>query len=340
MNVLEARNVEHAFHSGMFLLRDHGHLRPSRNGDVLVMDGPVTTTYHRPRERVLLNAARDANPFFHLMESLWMMAGRNDVAYVARLVPNMASFSDDGRFFNGAYGFRWRAFFGKDQLRKIAEALKANPECRRQVLAMWDGHHDFGLASKDLPCNTHAYFSIDLRGRLDMTVCNRSNDIVWGAYGANAVHFSFLQEVMAAWIGVPVGTYYQMSNNYHGYVSTVEKLLDEADTQPDPSYNLGLIEPYPIVNVPISTWLEDLSIFITAKENVVGYRDPFFRRVAVPMSMAYRAFKDNKGAEKYDKPLEILEQCAATDWRKAGQEWINRRYSKWQKRSDDGPAYE
>ena len=40
------------------------------------------------------------------------------------------------------------------------------------------------LKSKDVPCNTHAYFAINAEGSLDLTVCNRSNDLVWGCLGA------------------------------------------------------------------------------------------------------------------------------------------------------------
>ena len=45
----------------------------SRNGPVLVIEEPVTVCYENPNERVLFNTRRDANPFFHLFESLWML---------------------------------------------------------------------------------------------------------------------------------------------------------------------------------------------------------------------------------------------------------------------------
>jgi hypothetical protein len=63
---------------------------------------------------------------------------------------------------------------------------------------------------------------------LDLTVCCRSNDAIWGAHGANAVHFSVLQEYLAARIGVGVGTMYQWSNNYHAYESELENLTRRA----------------------------------------------------------------------------------------------------------------
>jgi len=70
---------------------------------------------------------------------------------------------------------------------------------------------------------------------LNMTVFNRSNDMVYGALGANVVHFSVLQEYMAACIGVEVGTYYQVSSNMHVY-------LDEKKWKPEKwsNYNTHL----------------------------------------------------------------------------------------------------
>jgi len=51
-----------------------------------------------------------------------------------------------------------------------------------------------------------------------MVVFNRSNDMVWGCYGANAVHFSFLHEFIGRSTGLPLGTYTQVSVNLHAYI--------------------------------------------------------------------------------------------------------------------------
>src|SRR5437667_129280 len=109
----------------------------SRNGPVLVSPEPVMVTYTRPQERVLFSPLRDANPFFHLMEALWMLAGRNDVEWPAYFASNMRNYSDDGKIFHGAYGYRWRKAMSFDQLALIARELKANSESRRCVLQMW-----------------------------------------------------------------------------------------------------------------------------------------------------------------------------------------------------------
>ena len=80
MKVINARNVNDALAAGLRYLWAEGIPETSRNGPVLVAPTPVTTVYSHPTERVLLSPTRDANPFFHLMESLWMLAGKNDIA--------------------------------------------------------------------------------------------------------------------------------------------------------------------------------------------------------------------------------------------------------------------
>ncbi len=118
-----------------------------------------------------------------------MLDGRDDVASIASYVKRMETYSDDGKTLQGAYGYRWRSHFSIDQLLSVINKFQVSPEDRRIVLTMWDPITDLGIGqrrSKDLPCNTHVYFKIR-DNHLLMTVCCRSNDIVWGAYGANVV---------------------------------------------------------------------------------------------------------------------------------------------------------
>ncbi len=341
MHVIRARNVHEALPMGLEHLLLHGVERESRNGDVLVAPGPVTTVYEKPCERVMFWPERDANPFFHLAEGLWMLAGRNDFPYLTQFVPRMQDFSDDGETLQGAYGHRWRRYFEVDQLPIIIQMLKDNPDERRCVLQMWDADIDLGGAGKDLPCNTHVYFLVNA-GRLDMTVCCRSNDMILGAYGANAVHFSMLQEFMATGIGVEVGRYWQVSNNFHAYKNKdLAKVISLADRAPDPHrtrnhnpYTYSRLRPYPLVSTPVEQWLQDLSMFLD-EGVVIGLRDPFFRRVAQPMMMAHKAYKQGHGIERYQAAFEILQQCHAPDWKRAGIEWVQRRCAAWEKRQGE-----
>ncbi len=326
-----ATDVNDAFSRCINLLLDEGIRENSRNGKVIVLPDPITITYLDPKKRVLFSPLRDANPFFHLMESLWMLAGRNDVEWPQYFNSRFKEYSDDGQFVHGAYGYRWRCAFGFDQLQVIIDELKRNPTSRRCVLQMWDtvdsGMDDLHLAmsgGKDVPCNTHIYF--DCRnGQLNMTVCNRSNDAIWGALGANVVHFSILQEYMAYCIGVRVGVYRQFSNNFHAYtdVFTEEKLRVMASDAY--SYNLyptWNLKPYPLMSTPKELWDKDLQIFMTAP-GTGKFNDTFFTHVAQPM---YKAWLDRK--EGLGTGRESLGALSAQDWAYACSKWIERRESK------------
>lgn len=325
---IRCRNVAHALPEGIRSLKELGTENPSRDGRVLEMDEPVMTIYERPLERVLCYPDRDANPFFHFFESLWMLAGRDDVEYVQEFNNQIANYSDNGKNFHGAYGYRWRRWFNFDQLNRIIIELTENPLSRRAVLAIWDPLYDLGRKGKDLPCNTAVYFKIR-EGKLKMTVVNRSNDIIWGAYGANAVHFSFLQEYLAGQLFVGVGEYAQVSDNYHAYLDkgVWEKcipLISDVPIGLEP-YRMNDIKPYPLyagVNnwarkeflTELSRWMDDPFVYDSIFH--------FFQDVAKPLLRAWRLYK----TKNHHTAIDILNRdCVATDWRKAGVEWIQRR---------------
>lgn len=351
MITIQARNVHQALKMGMQILDEQGVERDSRVGKVKVMDGPITTVYQAPTERVVFWPDRDANPFFHFMEGLWMLAGRNDVAWIEQFAASMKNFSDDGITFHGPYGYRWINHFAKqidpdpdvqehgggfyvpfNQLETIVQMLRENPNERRCVLQMWDAEVDLGRKGKDVPCNTNIFLKLNLEGNLDMTVCCRSNDIIWGAYGANAVHMSMMQEFVASWLGVKVGRYWQISNDWHGYVDVFEKhrgVLDTKESSFDHPYvggrkGFNRVAPFPMVNGPIEEWLGDLQMFMD-EGPVPGFRDRFFKKVVVPMWDAWWAWKDKDNPRRIDEALEHVNRIAASDWRLACTEWLERR---------------
>ena len=62
-------------------------------------------------------------------------------------------------------------------------------------------------------------------------------------------------------------------------------------------------------------------------------RDRFFRRVAGPIVKAHDHYHDNQGEDRYLGAIEILDQCLATDWRAACQEWLMRRCDRWREKT-------
>lgn len=314
MLVINARNVNDAYHSGMHLVAREGERQETRYGPAYKVPRPVTTSYRNPMERVLFSESRDANPFFHLFEALWMLAGRNDVAFVSQFASRMASFSDDGQTFNAAYGYRWRTHFEQDQIVEAIKMLKKDPNTRRCIIGMWDPSYDIVQNTKDMPCNLAVKLSI-VKDALQMTVFNRSNDIIWGCYGANMVHMSFLQEYVAGHLGVGVGTYYQVSDDYHSYCAIFEdKMSGVPDVCVDP-YAKGEVIPYPVGVIQDGKFDDDLIALFKGKET--AFSSPFFKNVVEPMLDTFYTYKRTKENRS--------DRITAPDWARACNEWIGRR---------------
>ena len=347
MLVIKERNVNLALASALNLLHNEGTLRSSRIGTVTAFPVPVATVYERPTERVLFSPMRNANPTFHLVESLWMLAGRNDVKFPSTFVKNMKSFSDDDETFWGAYGHRWRDFFGWDQIDKAIQELTDNPESRRVVIGMWNamddsqpgvpfgkGPPDFIVGQQgglDVPCNTHIY--LDRRdGKLNMTVCCRSNDILWGCYGANAVHMSILQEYLALSIGCPVGWYCQVSNDLHLYNAKAPEAglralawdainwdhYSKSDAKPTPLW--GDFEDRAMFDRDLHSFFRifDHDGLMTTFDPSIEYETHFFRGTVIPMVQAWSYRKTRVAA------LDALRCIKADDWRMSMTIWLDK----------------
>ncbi len=316
-------NVNEAF-SEIFWKFKVLNLKPqqTRNGPALVYPEIVTTTYRHPEERVLFDPQRDANPIFHLMEAIWMIAGRKDVRFVKQFNKNMENFSDNKIDFNAAYGWRWRQHFGHDQLLDVIDLLRKDPDTRQAVVQMWDSH-DLYKKTLDKACNTQIVFQV-IDHKLTMTVFNRSNDLWWGAYGANAVHFSFLQEFVARSLALEVGRYNQISVNFHLYTElyNIGDFLQSPPSKDHDAYNAGSVSAYPIMdNMNMTAFLEDCEKFCNSYyKHKNDYKHSFFKKVAVPMAQIYKERR-----EKISDGMHIVDDIAATDWRLATRNWLERR---------------
>jgi hypothetical protein len=344
MKVIDARNVHEALPMALSLLAQIGVERGSRNGPVVAASEPVTTVYKRPCERVVFWPERDANPFLHLYESLWILEGRRDVAPLTRYAKQFAHYSDDGEVFHAAYGYRWREQWG-DQLAVIAQRLRDNPEDRRCVLQTWASDLDLGVESRDIPCNVMLTLQRSAAGALDVTVFQRSADIVWGTYGANAVQMSMLQEYMAGWIGCPVGTLTQVSVNWHAYVDVfrrVERLAAECQpvvysvSRPIANpYREGLVSAVPLLDgcSGIQEFDRQVSrLLCEADAGFPNYWAPYARGAFVDMArrvlLAHHYFSTLASPERYDVARSALGD-SRVDWVVAARDWVDRRAASW-----------
>lgn len=301
-------NVDELYTETLSVLEMDYILEKTRGGEVWSFQRPVMWTLTNPRNRVLINETRDANPFFHVMEFVWMMSGEGRIDWITQFSKNYGKYAADG----AGYGWRWRNHFRFDQISQVIEILQKDPNTRRAVLQMWDGPDDLTtLPKKEVPCNTHIYFRV-LNGHLDMTVLNRSNDIIWGALGANVVHMTMLHELIAFETGLKLGWYQAFSNNAHVYTSVSrfgELFLNK--------YDGTLVEQCRPLLREGESWRD----FVVDCEEMVKGESPdcrteWMREVAWPI---HNIFKHRAIISDLTETI----QCPA--WRKACELWLSRR---------------
>ena len=109
----------------------------------------LTTDLNRP---VITCPTRKLNYHFMAAEALWIVAGRNDVAFLAEHNKRLLEFSDDGRVLAGAYGPRIQP-----QLPYVVHSLLRDRDTRQAALTIWTPNP---APSKDIPCTVAMVFSI------------------------------------------------------------------------------------------------------------------------------------------------------------------------------------
>jgi|ERR1017187_2765334 thymidylate synthase len=167
------------------------------------------------RERYLVVPNRHNNVFASIAESLWVIAGRNDLGYLSTYLPRASEFSDDGITWRAAYGPRLRNWNGVDQLAEVVSILQADLTSRRAVAVLYDPDRDF-VESNDIPCNNWLHFLVR-QGRVDLHVVARSTDIWWGFSGINAFEWTLLLEMMSHWLGQEPGHLVFFTSSMHIY---------------------------------------------------------------------------------------------------------------------------
>lgn len=275
-------------------LREEALFSDSRNGRVARFPRPVCLEYLNPTKRLLTSPVRNSNPFFHLFETMWMFGGLSELKPLLFFNSQMAQYSDDGKSLRGtAYGHRWRVQWGDQLLTAIAK-FKANPDERRVVVSMWDPIEHNQMVGKDFACNLQVLFSTrpslaNPESRiLDMTVTNRSNDIVYGALGSNVFHFSMLLEYMALHCGFEIGTYYQISNNLHLY--TEHDLSKKVwDNWEQIESDLEIAEDHSLTDLKLT--LDRRTIAKYVLDTGPKPEDPYLAQVVRPMVEAYKIYK-------------------------------------------------
>ncbi|MFC5404659.1 thymidylate synthase [Cohnella soli] len=194
-----------------------------------------------PRERWVTHRLPPISIAFALAEVVWIMASSNDAAVINFWNPPLQRYSGTGETYHGAYGYRIRKRFGRDQFIDAYNTLSHNSQSRQAVIMIWNPEDDqpnqFGVpVSSDIPCNICSMLKIR-NSSLEWTQILRSNDIFLGV-PYNFVQFTMLQEIMAGWLNVGLGTYTHFSDSLHLYLRDSGRLSSSQISSPPNSDNL------------------------------------------------------------------------------------------------------
>jgi len=247
------------------------------------------------------------------MEFVWMMAGSNDAHWISQFNKRMIDYADDG-ILRGAYGWRWQN--PSDQVTSTIRLLKEDPATRQAVMSMWDPTYDGPKCrTGDRPCNTHIYFRVDEADNLNMTVCNRSNDFIWGMMGTNAVHFTLLQELIARAAGFKLGMYHVFSNNCHIYTDLphFEKIYNSVlpvDVYKGEERCENLMPL--LAGCDYETFMSECKGFLLGETT---FKSEWLQHVAYPIQQAYLEKK---------RRWHWINEIIALDWHRVCEDWATR----------------
>ncbi|GAA2651505.1 hypothetical protein GCM10010400_03640 [Streptomyces aculeolatus] len=247
----------------------------------------------QPRARLLYAPpTRLVNPAFAVAETVWHLSG-SDAPWIFDYNARLRQYADDG-VLRGAYGPRMRNWAGRvDQLARVVEILKEDPDSRRALIQLYDPAQD-AAGHKDVPCTLGFRFHLR-NGRLHMATMMRGQD-VWIGMPYDVFFYSVLHELAAGWLDAKLGEFHLHIGSLHIYDEHVEQaeLLTSLTASP----------LMPELRTPW-TGFDDLLDQVEAHD-VTGH--PGWDAMAETLH-SYRLWKDDqraqawRAADKIDGPL-------------------------------------
>jgi thymidylate synthase len=179
-----------------------------------------------------------------LHEVLWYLSGEDHIRNLRQHTKIWDAWADKNGNLETAYGRYWRRFpsayinpeTGKyevveiDQIGKIIEILKTDPNSRRMVVTAWEPGN--ALQSKLPPCHyTFAFNVID--DKLNCHLTQRSGDIALGI-PFNLAAYALLTQILAQECGFEVGLFSHTIVDAHIYVNHIDGLKEQLKRTPKP----------------------------------------------------------------------------------------------------------
>lgn len=220
-------NLGAAYRQGLLDLLQSGHPVPSVQDPTSPASGFGTAD--RPAIELIGYSFEVTNPFACLVDSearslrleycigslLWTLAASNDLEYLQSYHPDARNFSDDGISLSGAFGKRLFQYRNEiDQIAAIVKRLQIDPASRRTFAAICNGE-DNVRNSREYPCCIGLQYFLRQGALHSITFMRAQHALLILPY--DAFLFMTLQCIVAARLGVAVGTYRHICGTFHIY---------------------------------------------------------------------------------------------------------------------------
>ena len=181
-------------------------------------------------------------------ELLWFLEGSSDERRLAEILHNTRDsakntiwtanaeapyWQDKARFpgdLGRVYGVQWRDFGGVDQVTKLINDLKTNPDSRRHIISAWNPPELDRMALP--PCHVMAQFDVT-DGYLSCQMYQRSCDMFLGV-PFNIASYSLLVHIIARECGLKVGDFVWTGGDCHIYNNHSEAVEVQLGREPKP----------------------------------------------------------------------------------------------------------
>jgi thymidylate synthase len=179
-----------------------------------------------------------------LHEVLWYLSGEDHIRNLREHTKIWNAWADENGNLDSAYGRYWRRYpsaqvnpeTGKyevveiDQIGKIVELLKTDPNSRRMVVIAWEPGNAF--ESKLPACHYTFAFNV-IEGRLNCHLTQRSGDIALGI-PFNLAAYALLTEILAREGNLRLGLFSHTIVDAHIYVNHIDGLKEQLKRTPKP----------------------------------------------------------------------------------------------------------
>jgi len=169
-------------------------------------------------------------------ELLWFLKGDTNIAYLKENgVRIWDEWADENGNLGPVYGYQWRSWPAPDgghvdQITKLVESLKKNPDSRRHIVSAWNPALVDQMALPPCHCLFQFYVA---DGKLSCQLYQRSADTFLGV-PFNIASYSLLTLMMAQVCDLQPGEFVHTFGDVHLYNNHLEQAREQLTRDPRP----------------------------------------------------------------------------------------------------------